>query len=193
MDTNTIQSYEGDKYYLSTDTVFDEPKPNPTMELPNIRIEYITYYSLNKPYIWSGLVFVGFIIAYYFLLFSIYLRANAYKNNLCAPFTPYDYDVNACNNAIYNMYWNEEEGFEDRGTPKKKAKGILANIQDGAFSIVDFFLIIPKSIWKIVDKIKSASENINTEIAKKTDPYYYQFTKKINRAVKKSAAPSKNE
>jgi hypothetical protein len=188
MSIDTINSYEGEKYYIpipSVGDVVEEISEMPGTHSSQIKIEYITFYSLNKQYIWGGLFFIGFMIAYYILLFSIYLRTNAYKNNICAPFTQYDYDVNACNNAIYNIYWNgKDEGFEDRTSPKKRGKGILANIYDGGFSIIDSILLIPKSIWKIADKLKNASENIHTEISKKTDPYYYEFTKKINRAIK---------
>lgn len=176
--TNIDTDIDTDKQYIYKEN--DEDAEEAT---GMYQVRYMTYYALNQRYIWTGIAILFFMAFYYILLFSVYLRTMAYCNNICAPFSAYDYDIIPCTNYISKLYWDNNEAFENR-TPSirksSKEKGVLGNIQDGW----QLFLLLPRSIWNIFAKIENASNHINREIEHKFDPYYYRFADGLNRAVK---------
>jgi hypothetical protein len=189
-DTGSINTYitnnvEIDRQYFYKDA--DEPEDQ--FVKGKYRIKYITYYEMHRGYIWGGILFFFFMIFYLILLFAFYLRVNAYQSGACAPFSLHDFDVKPCTDSISAMYWKEafetmskENNLEKRKKAKRRhstENGLLANLWD----VFDILLLIPKSIWNVGENLRDTIIHINTEIARRTDPYYYRFAAGLQRMV----------
>jgi hypothetical protein len=152
-------------------------------ESPNIK--YITFYELNKNYIWGGIICMALMLFYYTWIFRIYFRVIAYKNNICAPLSPYQYDSTPCNNHIYKLYWKGKENFESKNEELLVDTQKTFNINGILAMLWDWITFLPRSIWKVAEKLQQTSRHINKEIEERMNPYYYRFTSKLKQDTKK--------
>jgi hypothetical protein len=186
--TYASQDLQIDKHYYATPEVPPPPTIEEKQDDSSLKgeyfLKYITFYSLNQMYIWGGILFIFFVSFFYLLLFSIYLRVNAYKHNIAAPFSAYDYDAVPVANYLTQLYWKlPSESFEPMnqrgGGGKRRKKPAL----DYLATLWGDIWLIPTTLWKLLNQMRMANENVNKELSNLVNPHYERFTAGLNRMV----------